>query len=186
MTIAHRPLRLPLLWLCSLIFISLAGCQQLKRPFSDAPQMTDAEIIHVARTLNQGEIDTSKPAVEKASNAKVREFAQRMVSDHQKEIQNLEREAREARLTPLPNDTSSKLQKKTQEMTVKLKTQEGQEFDKTYMKGQIKLHEQALSKLDDTLIPAAQNGRIRGYLTQMRTIVNQHLIEAKSIEQSLP
>lgn len=65
MTIAHRPLRLPLLWLCSLIFISLAGCQQLKRPFSDAPQMTDAEIVHVARTLNQGEIDTSKPAVEK-------------------------------------------------------------------------------------------------------------------------
>lgn len=186
MTIAHRPLRLPLLWLCSLIFVSLAGCQHLKNPFSDAPQMTDAEIIHVARTLNQGEVDTSQPAVEKASNAEVREFAQRMVSDHQREIQNLEREARDARLTPLPNDTSSKLQKKTQEMTVKLKTKDGQEFDRAYMKGQIKLHEKALSELDDRLIPSAQNGRIRGYLTQMRTIVNQHLIDAKAIEQSLP
>lgn len=186
MTIAHRPLRLPLLWLCSLIFVSLAGCQHLKHPFSDAPQMTDAEIVHVARTLNQGEVDTSQPAVEKASNAEVREFAQRMVSDHQREIQNLEREARDARLTPLPNDTSSKLQKKTQEMTVKLKTKDGQEFDRAYMKGQIKLHEKALSELDDRLIPSAQNGRIRGYLTQMRTIVNQHLIDAKAIEQSLP
>lgn len=185
MTIAYRPFRLSLLWLCSLIFIGLAGCGSLKNPFSDSPAMTDAEIVHVARTLNQGEIDTSEPAAQKASNARVREFAQKMVSQHRTEIRNLEQEAQDARLTPLPNDTSTKLQKKSQELVIELKTKSGQEFDKTYMKGQVKLHEEALSLLDDTLIPAAQNGRIRGYLSQMRTIVNQHLIEAKQIEKSL-
>lgn len=175
-------------WLICLAALALAGCQGGSNlwPFSTSgDKLSDGEIARVALTLNRGEVLTSEPARRQASNAQVRQFAQRMVSEHQNTQDRLEREARNAGIEPIPNDISNRLDEQAQKIVEELSTKRGREFDQTYIKAQVKLHRDALKMLEDTLIPAVDNGRLRDQLTQMRKAVAEHLKEAEQLERSL-
>lgn len=141
----------------------------------------DAEVVSVMRTANTAEIMTSQTAVQRASSSAVREFAQRMITDHTALNEQLSRLA----IPPGPSTVATQLESNARQTVDVLQQLEGAAFDVAYMDNQIDLHEYTLSALDDYLIPSATDGALRAELQRARDIVASHLTQARQIRQSL-
>ena len=143
--------------------------------------LSDGGIMHVAMTLNQGEVLTSQPGISKGMRDSVRAFAQMMVTEHTSSAQLAQTTAGNAGLTMQPNAVSDSLNNVAQGVAAKLSSLSGATFDSTFIEAQVTMHHQALDMLDFTLIPKAQNQQVKSFLTNMRATVAQHLTMAKAM-----
>ena len=146
---------------------------------------TDAQIAHVVVTANQVDIDAGKLALSKAHSKDVKEFAQRMITDHSAVNKAATELVEKLNVTPEPNPTSASLQKGGEENLAKLKTLSGAAFDKAYIDHEVAYHEAVLSALDKTLIPSAQNAELKALLVKVRPAFVAHLDMAKQIQSAL-
>ena len=146
---------------------------------------TDAQIAHIVVTANQVDIDAGKLALSKAHSKDVKEFAQRMITDHSGVNKAATELVERLHVTPEPNPTSESLQKGGDENLAKLKTLSGAAFDKAYIDHEVAYHEAVLSALDKTLIPSAQNAELKALLVKVRPAFVAHLDMAKQIQSQL-
>ena len=146
---------------------------------------TDAQIAHIVVTANQVDIDAGKLALSKAHSKDVKEFAQRMITDHSAVNKAATELVERLNVTPEPNPTSESLQKGGNENLAKLKTLSGAAFDKAYIDHEVAYHEAVLSALDKTLIPSAQNAELKALLVKVRPAFVAHLDMAKQIQSEL-
>jgi putative membrane protein len=146
---------------------------------------TDAQIAAIVVTANQVDIDAGKLAKSKAHSRDVREFAQRMITDHSGVNKSATELVEKLHVTPEPNPTSESLQKGGDENLAKLKTLSGAAFDKAYIDHEVAYHEAVLSALDKTLIPGAQNAELKALLVKVRPAFVAHLDMAKQIQSEL-
>ena len=146
---------------------------------------TDAQIAAIVITANQVDIDAGKLAKSKAHSQDVREFAQRMITDHSAVNKSATELVERLHVTPEPNPTSESLQKGGDENLAKLKTLSGAAFDKAYIDHEVAYHEAVLSALDKTLIPSAQNAELKALLVKVRPAFVAHLDMAKQIQSGL-
>src|SRR6516162_865833 len=146
---------------------------------------TDAQIAAIVVTANQVDIDAGKLAKSKAHSPDVREFAQRMITDHSAVNKSATELVERLHVTPEPNPTSESLQKGGDENLAKLKTLSGAAFDKAYIDHEVAYHEAVLSALDKTLIPSAQNAELKALLVKVRPAFVAHLDMAKQIQSGL-
>jgi putative membrane protein len=146
---------------------------------------TDAQIAAIVVAANQVDIDAGKLAKSKAHSQDVREFAQRMITDHSAVNKSATELVERLHVTPEPNPTSESLQKGGDENLAKLKTLSGAAFDKAYIDHEVAYHEAVLSALDKTLIPSAQNAELKALLVKVRPAFVAHLDMAKQIQSGL-
>jgi putative membrane protein len=146
---------------------------------------TDAQIAAIVVTANQVDIDAGKLAKTKAHSKDVREFAQRMITDHSGVNKSATELVERLHVTPEPNPTSESLQKGGDENLAKLKTLSGAAFDKAYIDHEVAYHEAVISALDKTLIPSAQNAELKALLVKVRPAFVAHLDMAKQIQSEL-
>ena len=146
---------------------------------------TDAQIAAIVVTANQVDIDAGKLAKSKAHSTDVREFAQRMITDHSAVNKSATELVERLHVTPEPNPTSESLQKGGDENLTKLKTLSGAAFDKAYIDHEVAYHEAVISALDKTLIPSAQNAELKALLVKVRPAFVAHLDMAKQIQSGL-
>ena len=146
---------------------------------------TDAQIAAIVVTANQVDIDAGKLAKSKAHSPDVREFAQRMITDHSAVNKSATELVERLHVTPEPNPTSESLQKGGDENLAKLKTLSGAAFDKAYIDHEVAYHEAVLSALDKTLIPSAQNAELKALLVKVRPAFVAHLDMAKELQAKL-
>ena len=122
------------------------------------------------------EVKMGKLAAEKASDADVKAFGQQMVDDHGKANDKLMEVAKEKKMT-LPTDLDSKQQK----MYDKLSQMSGADFDKAYVKGMVKDHEEdvkAFTKESEK----GKDEKIKGFATETLPVITGHLEKIKGIE----
>ena len=146
---------------------------------------TDAQIAAIVVAANQVDIDAGKLAKSKAHSQDVREFAQRMITDHSAVNKSATELVERLHVTPEPNPTSESLQKGGDENLAKLKTLSGAAFDKAYIDHEVAYHEAVLSALDKTLIPSAQNAELKALLVKTRPAFEAHLNMAKQLQSEL-
>lgn len=146
---------------------------------------TDAQIAAIVVTANQVDIDAGKLAKAKAHSSDVKEFAQRMITDHSAVNKSATELVERLHVTPEPNPTSESLQKGGDENLAKLKTLSGAAFDKAYIDHEVAYHEAVVSALDKTLIPSAQNAELKALLVKVRPAFVAHLDMAKQIQSEL-
>ena len=70
-------------------------------------------------------------------------------------------------------------------MLTKLDKEDASDFDEEYIEAQVDMHEKALKKLDERLLPNVQNAELGGLLQTMRTQVAEHLEKARALDKSL-
>jgi len=99
-------------------------------------KVDDKKFVKDAALGGMTEVELGKVAAQKASDEKVKEFAQKMVDDHSKANENLKQIASKSNIQ-VPNSLDSKHQSRID----KLSKLSGQEFDKAYIKDQLKDHE---------------------------------------------
>lgn len=145
----------------------------------------DAQIAAIVVTANQVDIDAGQLAASKASSAQVKEFAQRMITDHTGVNKSASDLVTKLHVTPEPNATSASLKKGGDENVAALRKLSGAAFDKAYVDHEVTYHQAVLDALDQTLIPSAKNAELKALMVKVRPAFVAHLEHAKQLQKSL-
>jgi putative membrane protein len=146
---------------------------------------TDAQIAAIVVTANQVDIDAGKFAASRSSNKEVREFAQRMITDHAGVNKAASELVTKLKVKPEPSPTSQGLKATGDETLKRLKTLKGAEFDRAYVDNEVAYHQTVLDALDKTLIPSAKNNELKALLVNVRPAFAAHLDHAKHLQSTL-
>ena len=150
-----------------------------------APTVTDPQIAAIVVAANQVDIDAGNLAKERATDPRVKEFAQRMITDHSGVNQAASDLVGKLGVTPEPNPTSQQLTSDGEAKLAELQGQSGAAFDRAYIANEVAYHQAVLDAIDQTLIPSAQNGELKALLEQTRPAVQAHLDHARQLQTSL-
>jgi putative membrane protein len=168
--------------------ISIALCATLLSTTAvqaQTPGPTDPQIAAIVVTANQVDIDAGKLAKARAQSKEVRDFGQRMITDHSGVNKAATELVQKLHVTPEPNPTSESLQKGGDQNLATLKNLKGSAFDKTYIDHEVAYHEAVLEAMDKTLIPNAQNPELKALLVKVRPAFVAHLDHAKHLQTVL-
>ncbi len=161
----------------SALFLATSGA------FAQAPN--DAQIAHIVVTANQVDIDAGKLAESKSTNADVKSFGQRMVTDHTGVNKSATELVTKLKVTPEDNATSQSLKKGGEQNLASLKGLSGAAFDKAYVDHEVAYHQQVLDAVDKTLIPNAKNEELKALIVKVRPAFVAHLEHAKMLQSKL-
>jgi putative membrane protein len=150
-----------------------------------AAAVTDAEIASIVVTANQVDIDAGALAKTRATDPKVKAFAEQMVTDHTGVNKSAVALVTKLKVTPEDNPTSQALKAGGDKNLASLKTLSGVEFDRAYVANEVAYHQQVLDALDKTLIPGAQNAELKALLVKVRPAFVAHLEHARQLQTSL-
>lgn len=147
---------------------------------ADGP--TDPQIVGIVLAADQIDIDYGKIALVKSKNKQVREFARRMVTDHsavQKSVIGL---AAKLGVTAADSPTSNGLKSGARDITAKLNSLQGKEFDKFYIDNEVGYHKTVTDAVEAVLIPSARNGELKAALEGAQPLFLKHLEHARMIQ----
>jgi putative membrane protein len=150
-----------------------------------ARAVNDAQIAAIVVTANQVDIDAGKLARSRATNAEVKAFAERMVTDHTGVNKSATELVTKLKVTPQDNPTSQSLKAGGEKNLAGLKSLEGAAFDKAYIDHEVAYHQQVLDAMDKTLIPSASHADLKALLVKVRPAFVAHLEHAKQIQSAL-
>jgi len=152
----------------------------------DTTQLTDAQIAAVLMESDSAEIKPSQIALQRAENAQLRQFAQRMVGDHGMLEDSLRSMLQMSRLTPAPSPLSMQVQAESARTVRELEGLSGSAFDQAYASAMLRSHEAALATIDRRLLPNVQNPQLRAALNQtVRPTVQGHLASIRAIQAAM-
>lgn len=144
-----------------------------------------ADIVDIMSAINVGEIQAANVAMKKSQNPEVKKFAQQMHADHNalnKELLGLDIKL------GIPSERSERslLIKEKNDFTLgRLKDKTGREFDETYIEDQVMMHKLALETIEHSLIPSAEDPKLKSALQKAHGKVAQHLKHAQSLEEKV-
>lgn len=147
--------------------------------------LSDGEIAKITDVVNQGEIEQGQLARNKSKNADVKKFAAHMISEHTKAKQNGAKLVKQQQLVTQDNSVATELSNGATEMLESLRTAQGPEFDRLYVKSQVDQHQKVLDMLDKQLIPSADSPELKSELEKAREMVEDHLKQARELQQDL-
>ena len=137
---------------------------------ADSKGITDMAMVNMA------EIEMGKLAQSKSQNPEVKTYAQQMIDDHTKALQEVQTVA-QAKGVTLPTE----LDAKHKAMSAKLEKLSGDAFDREYMKvGGVASHKEA-HKLLQKNQKSAKDAEVKGLATKMLPTVEQHLKAAQQM-----
>lgn len=145
-------------------------------PAASALNKADQKIVMDMARANMAEIEAAKLAVSKTQNADVKAFAQQMIDDHTKALNDVTQLAQDKGVT-LPAEPGSK----HKALVAKLSKMEGETFDRAYMaqagvSDHTKVH--AMLARDQA---RANDPDVKALAAKMLPAVDQHLNTAKTM-----
>lgn len=139
--------------------------------------LTAQSFTNQVAVINKAEVELGQMALKNASDSKVKEFAQRMITDHTSATKQLQSLAAKHSL-----DVPQQLDTEHQALKDKLSKLNGEKFDKEYTKAMAKGHEKAMTLFEsasrDTQLP---NDLKQFAATTLPTLKEHHEI-AESLE----
>ena len=165
--------------------VALAGGAPVM-PMSATEMFTDPAIAATASVSNQSEIAPSQLALQKATHAQVRAYAQRMIDEHTRFETQMQAMLQQKGMVPAHNAFSYQMQQNLQPMMQELQAASGHEFDVLYVDHLIASHMNTLHALDTSLIPFARDPEMKAMLQQQaRPAVAQHYQEVLQLQARL-
>lgn len=152
---------------------------------SPAPNLSDAEVAHVAVTANSIDIDLAKVAQARSRNEAVRQFASTMITDHSAVNQQAGALAGRLGVTPKDNAVSQSLLTGAADARKTVDALEGAAFDRAYMAREVAYHQAVLDALDGLLIPTTENPELKKLLVDVRPAIATHLDHATRVRNAL-
>jgi putative membrane protein len=140
--------------------------------------LTDTAFANKAAISGMAEVELGKLALEKAKDAKVKDFASMMVKDHGKANEELKAIAKAKNMT-LPTSLDQEHQTKLEE----LRSKSGADFDKSYAAAMVEGHQKTLALMEQG--SNLQNAELRGFAGKTSPVVKHHLDMINSIQAQL-
>jgi putative membrane protein len=139
----------------------------------------DSAFTTKAAIGGMAEVALGKLALSKSTNAKIKDFAQMMVTDHGKANDELMSIAKSKNIT-LPSNVDADHQKKMDDLS----TKSGKDFDKDYVDAMIDGHKKTLDLMEDE----AKNGKdadFKAFAAKTAPVVQKHLDAIKHIKNGM-
>jgi len=160
----------------ALLALATGGCAA-NAAMASAPgkHLTDPEIAAAMTVASRGEIEEGQLALQRGSTSSVRDFAQRIVTDHTTSNEQVAALVRDAAIALKENDLSRSLLQDHQAAMDTLGSRTGADFDLAFLQRQAAAHRYLLSLIDNVFIPSAQGSEMKSQLAGDRTAVEAHL-----------
>lgn len=153
--------------------------------FAQSGAPNDAQIAAIVVAANSVDVDAGKLAASKSNNKEVKDFAQRMITDHTGVNKQATALVKKLNVTPEESDTSKSLKRDGAATLKKLNGLKGEEFDKAYVENEVTYHQAVLDVIDKTLLPNAKNAELKALIEKVRPAIDAHLQHAKHIQSSM-
>ena len=144
-----------------------------------APVMGDKMFVKKAISGNYNEINASKMALQKSQNDQVKQFAQKMIDDHQKMLDDLHTLAGQENVKFKDEPTSE-----GKKMAAKLNGLSGAEFDKAYVAGMVKDHKEDVRDFQAE-ISSGKDQPTKDAAQKSLPVIQDHLQMIQGIQQSM-
>jgi len=141
--------------------------------------IADTTFASKAAIAGMAEVELGKLALEKGSDAKVKDFASMMVKDHGKANAELKAIATSKKIV-LPNG----LDQEHKSVMEELKSKSGADFDKSYAKAMVEGHQKTLALMQQGSM-GLKDAELKGFATKTAPIVKHHLDRINTIETEL-
>ena len=142
-----------------------------------ARQLDEKKFLKDAAIGGMVKVELGKLAAQKASSDAVKQFAQKIVDDHTKANEEVKQIANKANIS-LPDSLDSKHQSRID----KLSKLSGAEFDRAYIKDQLKEHQQDVKEFQNE----AENGNheeLKNFASKTLATLQEHLSMAKDLNK---
>lgn len=163
----------------SFLIVAMAALPTLLPAQSGSPDLSDAEVAHVAVTANTIDIELGRLALARSARKEVQEFAGAMVRDHSAVNAQAGALAGKLGVTPRDNPVSQSLLAGARAAREKAEKLSGGAFDQAYLAREVEYHQAVLDALDGLLIPTTENSELKQLLVQVRGAIVGHLAHAK-------
>jgi putative membrane protein len=137
-----------------------------------AAKMSANDFAEQASVAGMFEIESSKLALQKSKNQKVREFAQKMVTDHQKADTKLKQVHPKGIATGLDEEHSKTMDR--------LRAADADTFDKAYIAEQTTAHQQAV-ELFGGYAAGGDDPKLKAFAQETLPTLKQHLAHVKTL-----
>ncbi len=161
-----------------LLFVSVITFAQDK-----TPTLNDAQVASAAVTANKIDVDYGKLALKKSNNKTVKDFAQKMVSDHSTIISEAAALAKKLGVTPKTNPVTKSLLKGEKKTLKMLKSKSGKAFDKAYIDNEVAYHKAVISAVKNVLLPQTQNEELKNLIKSVAPLLESHLEMAEKAQK---
>ena len=147
-------------------------------------RLTDPDIVSLTQASDEGEIATSKIAVQKATNADVKRYAQQMIDHHTKMITARNALLKTTGMQAAAGAKDSAAKVRDQMVSMLNAAPKGAAFDTAYVNGQVLSHTNTL-QLVRRAEGAAQAAPLKEQIQKAAPDIEKHLNEAKALQGKL-
>lgn len=148
-------------------------------PDATTGNKADAMFAKKAAEGGMAEVKLGELAQQKASSPQVKQFAQRMVTDHTKANSQLKEAAAQDNIA-----VPATLDSKDQATYEKLSKLSGSQFDREYIKGEVSDHQKDISEFKKEA-NSGSNPNIKSFAAQTLPTLQEHLSLAKRADQQV-
>jgi putative membrane protein len=134
------------------------------------PPAPTATFVAMAAAGNLFEIQSSELALRRSKSSAVRDFANRMVTDHNSAAAKFKQAVADAKLTP----PAEKLDAKHQAILDDLKAKDDASFDRAYIEAQYKAHVETVA-LFQAYAKGGENARMKAFAADVLPTLQGHL-----------
>lgn len=146
---------------------------------------TQPEALALLNVVNDHEVKTAEQAKSKHVTGDVLAYANMMQTEHSKNMADTKALLDKNGGAPADTATITDMKSKGEAEMQQLAALDGDVYAKAYIDAMVNGHQDALSKLDTMLIPAATDDAVKKHLQMTRDHVQQHLDKAKEIQAKL-
>jgi len=139
----------------------------------------DSKFAVEAANGGMSEVELGKLAQMKATNAKVKEFAEMMVMDHSKANDELKALAKTKNIT-LPDSVNSE----SKDTAKKLTEKSGADFDKAYVSAMVDDHKKDVAKFEDAS-KNLKDADLKAFVDKTLPVLKGHLAKITAINDSM-
>lgn len=143
--------------------------------------LKDANIAAMLLASNNTDISYARLVPSRSERDDVRQFAERMLTDHDGVNALLTQLL--AKLDMGPEDNLASLDMRDESATRRdiMRDLRGFAFDSAYITNEVSYHQKFLASIDNVMLPAVRNDELRSLLNTVRPAVAAHLAHAETV-----
>ena len=149
-----------------------------------APSLDDPTIVAIFDNANTADIETGKLAAERGHSKAVREFGAMLARDHEMVRQQGRDLAKKLGVTPTPPAGDQSAQEQAA-LIRRLKSLRGSEFDRAFLQHEAKFHQDVITAVKTTLLPAIKNQELKDLVLKVAPAFQAHLQMAENLDKQV-
>lgn len=141
--------------------------------------LDDAAIFGIFDYANAADIEIASLAPSRGASTEVKELAKMVATDHQAVQQDIRALAQKLAIAaPAPDPASVKQHKDAMQS---LKTKRGMEFDRAYLRHEVRFHQSVLNAIETKLLPAISNSEFKALVSKILPGFRHHLDATRAL-----